>query len=468
MERHFTYASRFDCERSDLFDWHEKRGAFERLVPPWRSVSIIDSDFCISDGAKTTFSVGVGLFKVKWEASHKGYEYPCQFVDVQNSGPFKFWEHRHLFFQQSQSGGSILTDEISYRLPVGRLGDWLLSEKIGKDIEQMFKFRHRRTKNDLSRIAEFSGQKLRIAISGCSGLIGSELRAFLLGAGHEVIRISRTPTDVPSEVYWDVAKGELDTTQLEELDAFIHLAGENIAHKRWTKRQKARLYSSRVDGTRNITEALAKCSTPPKVFICASATGIYGDTGEQWVQEENNDTADSFLASVCRDWEAACSPLIPYSRIVNCRFGIVISPKGGALKNMLLPFSLGLGGKVGNGKQFWSWISLDDVVYSIAQIIRDERFVGPVNIVAPQVLTNLEFTKILGQVMRRPTVFPVPSLMARTVFGEMADALLLCSCRVKSHKLQENGFDFVYPELGAVLKDYLGKTELLSSSGEST
>ena len=467
MEKHFSYASRFDCDRSELFDWHEKKGAFERLIPPWRSVRIIDSDFRISDGAKTTFSVGVGLFKVKWEACHEGYEYPSQFVDVQNSGPFKFWEHRHLFSQQSESVGSILTDDITYRLPAGRLGDWLLSEKIGNDIEQMFRFRHNRTKNDLSRIAEFSGQKLRIAISGCSGLIGSQLRAFLLAAGHEVIRISRTPTTAPSEAYWDAAGEGLDTTHLEGLDAFIHLAGENIAHKRWTKRQKARLYSSRVDGTRKIAEALAKCATPPKVFICASATGIYGDAGEQWVQEDNTDTVNSFLASVCRDWEAACAPLNPYSRVVNCRFGIVISPNGGALKNMLFPFSLGLGGKVGNGKQYWSWISLDDAVYSIAQIIRDESFDGPVNIVSPQVLTNLEFTKILGRVMRRPTIFPVPSLMARIVFGEMADALLLCSCRVRSHKLQERGFDFVYPELETVLKDYLGKNELLSTSGES-
>ena len=180
------------------------------------------------------------------------------------------------------------------------------------------------------------------------------------------------------------------------------------------------------------------------------------------MEEGSEDNCGSFLATICRDWEGACDPLRSCSRVVHSRFGIVISPKGGALKNMLLPFKLGLGGKVGNGKQYWSWISLDDAVYSLARLIRDESFVGPVNIVSPQVLTNLEFTKILGRVLGRPTLFPIPSLMARAAFGEMAEALLLCSCRVRSLKLQQGKHEFAYPELEGVLRDYLGKNKTVS------
>ena len=460
MEKHFKIASQFSCPQTYLFNWHEQAGAFQRLIPPWKSVRVIDSDYRITNGSRTVFSIGIGLVSAKWEAIHQGYQYPERFIDVQKSGPFKSWEHQHLFSESPE--GSLLTDDVTHKLPAGMVGEWFLSRKIEDDIEQMFKFRHHRTRNDLSRLADFSGQSMKIAISGCSGLIGSELRAFLLGGGHEVIRISRNPTDDPGEAYWDSVKGELDTTNLEGLDAFIHLAGENIAGKRWTTNQKLRLYNSRVDGTRKIAEALAKCAEPPKAFICASATGIYGDTGDQWVEEASVGSPDSFLASICRDWEGACEPLKSCSRVVHSRFGIVISPKGGALKNMLLPFKLGLGGKVGNGRQYWSWISLDDAVYSLARLIRDESFVGPVNIVSPQVLTNLEFTKILGRVLGRPTLFPIPALMARAAFGEMAEALLLCSCRVKPLKLQQGKFEFAYPELEGVLSDYLGKNKTVS------
>jgi len=460
MSKYFKFATHFSCTQKYLFDWHEQAGAFQRLVPPWKSIQVVESDYQITNGSRTIFSVGIGPVRAKWEAVHQGYQYPDRFVDVQKSGPFRSWEHRHLF--SGHPDGCLLTDDVTYKLPAGILGKWLLSKKIEEDVEQMFRFRHHRTKNDLSRLADFSGEPMKIAISGCSGLIGSELRAFLLGGGHEVIRISRKPTDDPREAYWDSVKGELDTTNLEGLDAFIHLAGESIAGKRWTKNQKLRLYHSRVDGTRKIAEALAKCAVPPKAFICASATGIYGDTGDQWVDEGSVVNSDSFLASICRDWEEACDPLRSCSRVVYSRFGIVISPKGGALKNMLLPFKLGLGGKVGNGKQYWSWVSLDDVVYCLARFVRDDSFVGPVNIVSPQVLTNLEFTKILGRVLRRPTLFPIPSVMAKAAFGEMAEALLLCSCRVRPSKLQESKYEFAFPDLDGVLRNYLGRMKTVS------
>ena len=456
MSKTFELTSHFNCKQSFLFDWHDQPGAFERLVPPWKSVTVVESDLSISDNSKTVFSVGVGPLKMKWVAIHNGYTYPNQFIDIQQSGPFRSWEHRHIFSCCGEE--SKLTDAVTYTLPAGILGKLILARTVEKDIKQMFKFRHQRTKNDLSQLADFSGRKLRVAISGSSGMIGNELRSFLLGGGHEVIRVTRKQSNDPQEAYWDSANGKLDTSNLDGLDAFVHLAGENIAGKRWSKKQKQRLYDSRVGGTRTIAEALSKCGRPPKVFICASATGIYGSTGENITDEDSFARPDTFLASLCRDWEQACEPLAKHSRIVNSRFGIVLSPKGGALKNMLLPFKAGLGGRIGNGRQLWSWISLDDAVYSIARLIRDDSFNGPVNIVSPQVVSNSEFTKCLGAALSRPTLFPMPGFVTRLVFGEMADALLLCSCGVKPSRLEEAGFEFTYPSLDELLIAYLGRS----------
>ncbi|HCA49595.1 MAG TPA: TIGR01777 family protein [Planctomycetaceae bacterium] len=456
MSRTFELTSHFNCNRTFLFDWHDQPGAFERLVPPWKSVKVVESDLSISDNSQTKFSVGVGPLKIRWVAIHSGYTYPTQFIDVQKSGPFRSWEHKHLF--SCCGDESKLTDAVTYRLPAGILGKLLLSRTIEEDIKQMFEFRHNRTKNDLSRLAAFSGRKLKVAISGSSGMIGNELKSFLQGGGHKVIRVTRTQSSNPEEAYWDSPNGKLDTSKLEDLDAFVHLAGENIAGKRWSKKQKQRLYDSRVAGTRSIADALSKCEHPPKVFICASATGIYGSTGRDITNEDCLEQPDTFLANLCRDWEQACDPLANHSRIVNARFGIVLSPKGGALKNMLMPFKAGLGGRIGNGQQLWSWISLDDAVYSIARLIRDDSFNGPVNIVSPQVVSNSEFTKSLGAALSRPTLLPMPGFVTRIVFGEMADALLLCSCGVKPSRLEEAGFEFAYPSLDELLLAYLGRS----------
>jgi uncharacterized protein (TIGR01777 family) len=241
------------------------------------------------------------------------------------------------------------------------------------------------------------------------------------------------------------------------MEAVVHLAGENIASGRWTAARKARIRSSRVMGTRTLCETLARLSQPPKVLVSASAIGYYGDRGAEplW---ENSAFGTGFLAEVCRAWEEATQPAVQKGiRVVLLRIGIVLSPAGGALAKMLIPFQLGLGGVIGSGNQYMSWIALDDVAGVIAHALVTDTLQGPVNAVAPYPVTNREFTKTLGRVLRRPTVFPLPGFAARLAFGEMADALLLASTRVEPKRLLATQYVFRYPELEDALRHLLGK-----------
>jgi hypothetical protein len=249
----------------------------------------------------------------------------------------------------------------------------------------------------------------------------------------------------------------LDAALVEAPDAFVHLAGENIAAGRWTAARKARIRDSRVKVTRRLCESLARLSQPPKVVVSASAVGYYGDRSDEVLTEESPSGA-GFLAQVCREWEAACGPAVQKGiRVVNLRTGMVLSAAGGMLPRILPPFRMGLGGRIGSGRQYMSWIALDDLVGVIVHALTCDRPAGPVNAVAPNPVTNLEFTRTLGRVLRRPTFFAVPAWAARLAFGEMAGALLLASARVEPARLAASGFVFRYPELEGALRHMLGE-----------
>jgi uncharacterized protein (TIGR01777 family) len=299
---------------------------------------------------------------------------------------------------------------------------------------------------------------MHVLVTGASGLVGSALVPLLIASGHAVTRLVRsTPRPGQAEIPWDPAARRIGTPALEGLDAVVHLAGESIAAGRWTAAKKARIRDSRVQGTTILCEALAQLVTPPKVLLCASAIGYYGDRGERILREESA-PGTGFLAEVCQAWEAAAAPAVQRGvRVVYLRTGMVLSPAGGALAKMLIPFRLGLGGVVGTGKQYMSWIALDDMLGAMHHALITETLHGPVNMVAPQPVTNQEFTKTLGKVLRRPTVFPLPAFVARLVFGEMADALLLASTRVAPARLQASGYTFQYPVLEEALRHLLGQ-----------
>ncbi len=299
---------------------------------------------------------------------------------------------------------------------------------------------------------------MNVLISGASGLVGSELVTFLTQKGHYIRKLVRNEAKPDAnEIKWDPASSEIEQTALEGLDAVVHLAGENIAGGRWTSERKALIRDSRVQGTRLLSETLAKLKAPPKVLVSASAIGFYGDRGDD-VLDEESESGSGFLAEVCQEWEEACTAAGNASiRIVNLRTGVVLSAAGGALAKMLLPFKMGVGGVVGSGSQYMSWIAIDDLVGAIHHTLVTESLNGPVNVVAPNPATNREFTKTLGRVLRRPTLFPMPVFAARLAFGEMADELLLASTRVEPAKLKSSRFQFQFPELEDGLRHALGR-----------
>lgn len=294
-------------------------------------------------------------------------------------------------------------------------------------------------------------------MTGATGLIGSALTRQLRDLGHRVTPLVRRPAQA-GEISWDPARGRLEPGHLEGVDAVVHLAGENVG-ARWTAARKQRIRSSRVQGTRLLSEALARTARRPAVLISASAIGIYGSRGEEILNENSpaGDAASDFLAEVGREWEAAAGPARDAGiRVVHPRFGIVLSPDGGALGKMLLPFRLGLGGRLGTGSQWMSWVSLDDAAGAVIHLLQLESFSGAVNVVAPEPVRNREFTAMLGRTLRRPAALGVPAGALRVLLGEMADGTLLASARVVPKRLLAAGYRFQHPDLPAALRHVLG------------
>jgi uncharacterized protein len=292
---------------------------------------------------------------------------------------------------------------------------------------------------------------MRIALTGGGGLIGRALCERLGVDGHEVIRVGRYRSAHPPDIRWSVPHGQLNGSGLEGLDAVVHLAGEPIVGK-WTHDKKRAIRDSRVDGTHLLSATLANLNRKPPVLISASAVGYYGDRGDE-VLDESSGPGEGYLAEVCRAWEAAAQPAVEAGiRVVYPRLGVVLSRDGGALKKMLPAFRMGVGGPLGNGAQWMSWIGLDDVVCAVLHLINDCSVSGPVNLAAPQAATNKQFTRALAGVLRRPAVFPVPRFAARLAFGELADEALFASQRVKPGVLKRSGYGYIRPNLEVALR----------------
>lgn len=296
---------------------------------------------------------------------------------------------------------------------------------------------------------------MKCLISGSSGFIASQLIPFLARHGHSIFRLVRRSAQHPDEISWDPERRKVDVNLLEGFDAIIHLAGENIASGRWTAARKMRILESRTAGTTLLAESLSQLSRRPELFLCASAIGYYGDRGKEVLTERSAPGAD-FLAKVCIAWEKASEVAARAGvREVSTRFGIILSRNGGALPRMLLPFKFGVGGRLGSGKQYMSWIAIDDVLGAIHHAMMNPRISGPVNLVGPAPVQNLEFSKILARSISRPALFPAPAPMLRLVLGEMADALLLSSAKVLPEKLLQSGYQFRYADPGMALHELL-------------
>lgn len=404
-------------------------------------------------GTTLELEARVGPAPVRWRAVHTACSEPSGFTDEQQEGPFSRWVHHHRFLADPE--GAVLEDEIVWAAPLGPIGAALGG--VQARLERVFPFRHRRTRDDLARHAPYRDRpRLKVAISGSTGLIGTALTAFLDAGGHEVVPIVRSADR--DGIVADFVKQKLDPADLEGVDVVVHLAGAPIAEEAWSTERRQLIRDSRVLSTATIAQALAAMSTPPPVWITGSAVGYYGAAGAA-VCDESAPPGDNFLADVGRQWENAARPAVEAGvRVVTLRTGLVLSAMGGLLGPLLPLFRTGMGGPMGSGEQYMPWIHLDDVLGLIHEAMMDERYVGPVNMTAPEPVTNRAFSKALGRALGRPAVVPAPAAAIKLAMGaDRAEELVLTGQRAVPARALELGFEFLHRDLEAALRFELGR-----------
>ncbi|HEY7481810.1 MAG TPA: TIGR01777 family oxidoreductase [Gemmatimonadales bacterium] len=450
-------SSTLPVSAEEAFAWHQRPGALERLTPPWERIELLQRTGGIEDGGRATYRVHLGPLSSRWVAQYRDVLPGRRFVDEQVEGPFTHWIHQHLFEPLGPST-SRYTDHVEFAPPFGTLGAaaglWMARPRI----ERMLAHRHALLPADLAAHLRFRHHaRIHVAVTGASGMLGSALIPFLTTGGHRVTPVSRRPRPA-GMMWWEPASGAIEVSALEGVDAVVHLAGENIG-KRWTGRRKRRIRQSRVEGTRLLAEALAELERPPRVLVSASAMGIYGNRGDEVLTEDAVPVESSdFLVQLGRDWEAAAEPARAAGvRVVHLRFGLILSPAGGMLGRMLPIFRAGLGGPLGSGKHWVSWISLDDAIGAVHHALFTSDLSGPVNTAAPEPVTSRRLAETLGRVLHRPALVPAPALALRLLFGEMADQGLLASQRLSSERLVSSGYSFRHPDLESALRHELGR-----------
>ncbi|HZJ54449.1 MAG TPA: TIGR01777 family oxidoreductase [Myxococcaceae bacterium] len=444
-EQRYLARSPMPAPARELFDWHARSGAFERLNPPFDRVEVLERSGGLAPGARTVVRLHLGPLPRSFVAVHTALDPGRSFTDRQESGPFARWEHVHRMIPDGEHR-SLLEDEVRYALPLGplgRLGAGLARERL----ESLFAYRHALTAADLARHAELAGPPLRVGITGSHGLIGDALAHFLTTGGHVVVRLGR---------------GE-QAGEVDGLDAVVNLAGSNVGAGRWTEARKREILESRVRTTQAVVDGILRAAHRPTVLVNGSATGYYGDRGEAPVDEASS-RGTGFLAEVVEAWEAATRPAEQLGvRVVKLRTGVVLTPDGGALARMLPIFKAGAGGKLGSGKQVFSWISLEDVIGAIHFALRTPSLHGVANLTAPEPVTNAAFAHVLGRVLHRPTVASVPAPVIRAAFGQMGQESVLSGANVVPRALLDAGFRFRWPGLEGAVRFCLGKVRLPSA-----
>ncbi|MEL6180004.1 MAG: TIGR01777 family oxidoreductase [Myxococcota bacterium] len=452
------FKSSVEASAQELFAWHSRPGAFERLVPPWDNIEVVERQGTITDGSRLKMRIKQGPIGVTWVAHHRDYIEGEQFRDEQVRGPFARWVHTHRFEPQGEQQ-SLLHDAIEYKLPLEPLSSTFMGWFFRDMLKRMFIFRHTRTQNDLKRHTQASStiSPMTVAISGASGMVGTQLSAFLTTGGHTVRPMVRSKGQaIPGAIPWSPSTQTLNPRDMEGLDAVVHLAGATIG-RRWNARIKQQIMDSRIEGTRLLCETLAQLDHKPKVLVSASAIGYYGNRGDTVLTEES-DPGEGFLAEVCKAWEHATEPAREAGiRVVNLRIGIVLTALGGALGQQLLPFKLGLGGPVGSGRQYQSWIALDDLIGAIHHALITESLEGPVNGVAPTPVPQAHMAQQIGKVLSRPAFMPLPAPAVNLIFGEMGEELLLSGARIMPNALVSSGFEYFFPDVEEALRFELGR-----------
>ncbi len=449
----FVMRTRISRPAREVFDWHERPGALERLTPPWERAMVKRRAPDLSDGGRTLFTLGAWPFRVDWLAEHRDRKPGRGFTDVQVRGPFASWTHRHSFIPCDEFS-CVLEDRIEYRLPLHAISRCAAGGAVRARLERMFRYRHALTARDLDLRAR--RRPLRIAVSGSTGLIGRRLVPFLSTQGHDVTVLVRDSGAGRGRMRWDPATGAIDGS-LDGFDALIHLAGEPAGTWPWTPARKRRILESRVSGTSLLAEHCASLPDPPSVFVSASAVGYYGDCGPEVVTEDREPGRD-FLSGVCREWERAASSLSrARTRLVTLRIGVVLDPAGGALGRLLPAFRAGAGAVIGSGAQYVSWISAEDCIRAIEHALFSDHLAGPVNLAAPAPATARELSDCLARVLGRPRLLRLPSPAVSCLFGRMGREVLLSGSRASHERLSRSGFEFFHRELEPALRFLLGK-----------
>jgi uncharacterized protein (TIGR01777 family) len=439
------------CAAARAFDWHEREGAFERLLPPWRRVGVAEHSRGLRNGER--FTLDLGLPAGRWRLEHHDVVAGREFHDRQVSGPFAAFAHAHRFRDTPEGG--VLEDEVEWRLPGGPLAA-LADHFVRTEFARWFAWRHAVTHADLERDGSRTGRPLAVGVTGASGFLGRQLCAYLTSQGHRVVRFVRTGRAGEDEVAWDPARGQLDAAALVGLDAIVNLAGAGIAAAPWNAARKQELVESRVASTALLARHLAE-GAGPRVWVSASAVGWYGDRGEDWL-DETSSPGRGFLAELGRRWEDAAAPAARTGvRVTHPRIGLVLWPGQGALGKLVLPYRFGAGGPLGNGGAWWSWVGLHDLLDMLLFAIEDTAVSGAFNAVAPHPARQADFARALGRALGRPSVLPAPAFALRALLGrEKADEMLLSSQRVRPALLERAGFRWRDPALEPLLARLYG------------
>ena len=461
----FVHEAKFEASKKQIWDWYNSDGAFRRIMPEWEGIQPINAGRLV-DGDETIFKVKMGPIRQKWVARHHSVVPGESFADRMIKGPFGAWNHHHVFESDSNGITSVI-DNVEYKLPLHIFTGWSAGLTVLPRMKQMFEFRSVRVANDLKQIqatAELPRQ--RILVSGSTGMIGLQLCAFLEAAGHDVHRLLRPTTKLPTDVdsskvvRWNDLSGEILEGDMNDFDSIIHLAGAGIGDKRWSKKRLKLIRDSRIIPTQNLAKIIAGLENPPKKLLCSSAIGFYGNRGTE-VLDENSSAGNDMLADLCKDWENSSNAAKEAGvNVIHLRTGIVMSPFGGALAKLLLPAKMGAGGPVGGGKQMQSWISLDDEIYAIHHLMMKEDSTGAYNLTAPNTVSQKQFAKTLGKVLRRPAFAPLPGFVIKILFGQMGKKLVLEGQDVRPNRLLESGYEFTHTELESCLRSCLGKMKL--------
>lgn len=455
MKVTIEFQSEIQASLQELFDYHNHPLAFQRLLPPWEKIKVIHKDPGLEVGCKTHIQIPIiGKLKKDFIVKHTECDVPVGFTDEQVLGPFRSYRHNHIFTEKK--GKTFLIDHMEYELPGKFFGHMIGGWYVKRSFKRMFRYRHKLISEDFKHMSkEKNKPRYKVLISGSHGFVGKQLSCALSIFGFDVHHLVRKQSNNPKEVFWDLKKKILDSKKLEGFDYVIHLSGESIAGKRWSRSRRKKIFNSRVQSTEFLASKLESLQTPPKGFFVASGINFYGRKARD-ADENTKGGEKGFLTDLAKAWEKA-SQTFTKGRVINMRFGMVLGLRGGALKAMVSAFQKNLGAVFGSGEQHISWIVIDDLIYQIYHLLCDETASGPYNFVSPNPVTNAEFSKMLAKILNKALFLKIPEFFIKLIFGKQGKELLLSDLKIIPKRFQEKQAYFSYPTLFDALKHLFGK-----------